>query len=157
MPGEVIPAGKIKCFITGKLRKNTAEERIRQDVARSIVEEYGYHKEDIDIEFPIKMGSTTRRADIVVFSQTKAHIQEHIYMIIETKTEDIKPSDRAEGIKQLGSYIAASPNCSVALWVGNERLAFKTMQVEGEKALSQTNTRCSRSCRKLEVCIQTNA
>jgi len=50
---EVIPPGKIKCFITGKLRKDTPEERIRQDVARSLVEEYGYNKDDIDIEFPL--------------------------------------------------------------------------------------------------------
>jgi len=39
MTEEVIPPGKIKCFITGKLRKDTAEERVRQDVARSLVEE----------------------------------------------------------------------------------------------------------------------
>ncbi len=39
---SVVPSGKIRCFITGKLRKDTPEERVRQDVARSLVEEYGY-------------------------------------------------------------------------------------------------------------------
>jgi len=58
MSEEVIPSGKIKCFITGKLRKDTPEERVRQDVARSLVEEYGYDKSDIEIEFPIKMGKS---------------------------------------------------------------------------------------------------
>ena len=37
-----ILAGKIKCFITGKLRKDTPEENVRQRWARSLVDEYGY-------------------------------------------------------------------------------------------------------------------
>ena len=67
MSEEVIPPGKIKCFITGKLRKDTAEERVRQDVARSLVEEYGYDKSDIDVEFPIKMGRAKKRAQSLHF------------------------------------------------------------------------------------------
>lgn len=128
MSEEVIPPGKIKCFITGKLRKDTAEERVRQDVSRSLVEEYGYDKSDIDIEFPIKMGRAKKRADIVIFSENADHTQENIYLIAEVKTEDIKPSDRKEGVYQLESYIAASPNTIFALWVGNERLAFKVVE-----------------------------
>ena len=68
MPEDVIPPGKIKCFITGKLRKEIPEEKIRQDVARSLVEEYGYNKTDIGVEFPVKMGRAKKRADIVIFS-----------------------------------------------------------------------------------------
>jgi len=49
-----IPPGKIRCYISGKLRKNTPEEHIRQRIARSLVEEYGYLKEDIEIDFTIK-------------------------------------------------------------------------------------------------------
>ena len=71
MPEGVIPPGKIKCFITGKLRKDKSEDRVRQDVARGLVEEYGYDKNDIDIEFPIKMGRAKKRADIVIFSETQ--------------------------------------------------------------------------------------
>ena len=53
---SVIPPGKIKCYIKGILRKETPEERIRQEVARSLVEEYGYQKKNIDVEFSIQMG-----------------------------------------------------------------------------------------------------
>jgi len=137
MPEEVIPPGKIKCFITGKLRNDTPEEKVRQDVARSLVEEYGYDKKDIDIEFPVKMGRARKRADIVVFYESKEHTQENIYMILEVKTENVKPSDRKEGVEQLASYTAASPNSSFALWVGNERLAFKAVEEKGRKALAQ--------------------
>ncbi len=132
---EVIPPGKIKCFITGKLRKDTPEERIRQEVARSLVEEYGYNKDDIDVEFPIKTGSKKGRkkprADIVIFREGSEHIQKNIYMIIETKREDIKPSDKKEGIGQLESYLSACMNAQFGLWVGSERLAFKVVSKEG--------------------------
>ena len=136
MTEEVIPPGKIKCFITGKLRKDTAEERVRQDVARSLVEEYGYGKSDIDIEFSIKMGRAKKRADIVIFSENEEHTQENIYLIVEVKTEDVKPSDLKEGIGQLESYIAASPNSAFALWVGNERLAFEAIEEKGKRVLN---------------------
>ncbi len=134
---EVIPAGKIKCFITGKLRKDTPEERIRQDVARSLVEEYGYEKSDIEVEFSVKMGRARKRADIVIFYEKKAHTQENAYIIIEVKTEKVKPSDRKEGINQLKTYVAACLNCSFALWVGNERLAFKIIKVKGKRDIEE--------------------
>jgi type I restriction enzyme M protein len=137
MPEEVIPPGKIKCFITGKLRNDTPEERVRQDVARSLVEEYGYDKSDIGIEFRIKMGTAKPRVDIVIFLSGSEHKQENIYLIAETKREDVKPSDKKEGVGQLESYIAACPNCTFGLWVGSERLAFKVVEERGRRALAQ--------------------
>lgn len=132
---DVIPPGKLKCFITGKLRKNTPEERIRQDVARSLVEVYGYKNDDMDAEFSVKMGRARKRIDIVIFKHDQKHLQENIYAIIEVKREDIRPSDKKEGIDQLKSYVAACTNCLFALWVGNERLAFKAHDKRGEKSL----------------------
>jgi len=137
MQEETIPPGKIKCFITGKLRNDTPEERIRQDIARSLVEEYGYDKGDMDIEFSIIMGRAKKRADIVILSEDLGHTQENIYLIVEVKAEDIKPSDKKEGLEQLESYVAASPNCEFALWVGNERLAFKAIEEKGKRSLTQ--------------------
>ena len=46
----LIPAGKIRCFVTGKLRKDTPEENVRQRWARSLVEEYQYDVSDISVE-----------------------------------------------------------------------------------------------------------
>jgi len=132
---EAIPAGKLKCFISGKLRKDTPEERVRQDIARSLVEEYGYHKIDIEIEFPVKMGRSTKRVDIAIFDEKADHVQENIYLISEIKREDIKPSHKKEGIGQLESYIACCPNCKFALWLGNERLAFESIIIKGKRKL----------------------
>lgn len=134
---EVIPTGKLKCFISGKLRKDTPEERLRQTVARSLVEEYGYDKEDIEVEFSIKMGRARKRVDIVVFNKGSEHEQENIYMVIEVKTEDVKPSNKKEGIEQLKSYVAACVNAKFALWVGSERLAFKVAEERGKRILEE--------------------
>ena len=137
MPEDVIPPGKIKCFITGNLRKDTPEERVRQEVARALVEEYGYLKSDMDVEFAVKMGRAKKRVDIVIFLHGKSHNQENIYLISEVKREDVKPSDRKEGISQLGSYVSACPNCKFSLWVGKERLTFETVEERGERKLTQ--------------------
>lgn len=132
---ESIPPDKIKCFITGKLRNNTPEEQVRQVVARSLVEEYGYNKKDIEIEFSIKMGSKRKAVDIAIFYESKEHTQANIYIICETKREDVKPYDKDEGVKQLFSYMSACLNATFGLWVGDERLAFNSKSVNGEREL----------------------
>lgn len=81
-----------------KLRKDTAEESIRQDVARSPVEEYDYETRDVDVEYPIKMGRAKKRVDTSVFFEGKDHNQENIYLIIEAKHEGIKPSNKQAGV-----------------------------------------------------------
>ena len=119
------------------LRKDTPEEKTRQDVARSLVEEYGYNKDDIDLEFPIKMGRARKRVDIVIFDEGSERVQENIHIIVEVKPENIKPSDRKEGIDQLKSYVAACPNTKFALWIGSERLAFKVIEERGKRKIEE--------------------
>lgn len=120
-----IPPGKLRCYITGKLRDDKPEENVRQRVARSLVQEYSYDKEDIAIEFPIKMGTKKKKADIVVFHEDADHKQENIYIIVETKKENIKPTDKDEGIEQLKSYMSAAIGCKYGLWVGSEFQPFE--------------------------------
>jgi hypothetical protein len=80
MPEEVIPPGKIKCFITGRLRDGKPEEKVRQVMARSFVEEYGYEKKDMDVEFSVKMGIARKRADIVLIV---VHTWATVVMLLE--------------------------------------------------------------------------
>ncbi len=91
----------------------------------------------MDIEFPIKMGRARKRIDIVIFEEGTEHKQENIYTIVEVKTENIKPSDKKEGIEQLKSYVAACINTQFALWVGSERLAFKVVEEKGKRKLEE--------------------
>jgi len=123
----LIPPGSIRCFITGKLRKDTPEENVRQRWARSLVEEYGYPKQDIVLEFPIRMGSAKKRADIVIFKPGAKQVQEEIIIIVEAKRDEIKASDRGKGEEQLKSYVAASASCKYGLWVGRERSALERL------------------------------
>lgn len=122
---NAIPDQKIKCFINGKLRKNTPEERVRQDFARLLVDVYGYSIKDMDAEFIIQMGRAKKKADIVIFKENEPHIQENIIIIVEAKKEDIVASDKKEGVEQLKSYCSASIKCEYGIWVGNEKIVYK--------------------------------
>ncbi len=121
----LIPRGHIRCFLTGSLRKETPEEHVRQRWARSLIDEYGYSKDDVALEFPIQMGVTRKRADIVVFKPGSNHIQDNIVIILETKRDDINLSDKSKGDGQLKSYMAASVSCKFGLWVGKARQAYE--------------------------------
>lgn len=118
---HLVPAGKIRCYITGILRPDKPEEHVRQRWARSLVEEYRYRREDIWIEFTIKMGVAKKKADIVVFKEGSPHKQENAFIIVEAKRGDVLPKDKEEGLEQLKSYMAASSSCRYGLWVGAER------------------------------------
>lgn len=104
MTGKVhylVPPGKIRCFITGELRKDTPEENVRQRWARSLVEEYGYPKGDIGVEVVVKMGRARKRADLTVYNHNAPQRQENIAVVIEAKRDDMLPSDDKDGDGQL--------------------------------------------------------
>ncbi|MEA4899341.1 MAG: N-6 DNA methylase [Eubacteriales bacterium] len=123
----LVPPGNIRCYVSGRLRKDTPEENVRQRWARSLVEEYGYKKDEISLEFPIYLGSSRKRVDIAVFKPGTKHEQTEILLILETKRDDIKISDAKKGELQLVSYMSACPSCSYGLWVGKERQALEKL------------------------------
>lgn len=129
---EALPPGKIRCYITGRLRRDTPEEHVRQRWARSLVEEYGYSKSDLGIEIKIAMGRARKSADLVIFRPEAEHSQDEALIIVEAKRSDKRPSDAKYGEGQLKSYMAASPVCRFGLWVGQERLAFERDLETGE-------------------------
>ena len=115
-----IPPGQLRCVITGKLRRGTPEENVRQRVARSLIDEYGYSRDDIVVEFSIYMGRKRKAADLVIFPPGIEHSQQNISIIIECKREEVKPSDEDNGVDQLHSYMAACMKCCFGMWVGSE-------------------------------------
>lgn len=122
---DAAPAGKIRCYVTKTLRRNTPEENVRQRWARSLVDEYGYDLADVAVEFSVKMGTLRKRADIAVFRHGAPHRQDTVIVILEAKREDVSPRDKAEGVDQLKSYMSACSSCRFGLWVGSERLAYE--------------------------------
>jgi type I restriction enzyme M protein len=125
---QFVPAGKLRCFITGKLRADKPEEHVRQRWARSLVEEYGYDRADIEVEFRIKIGSRRAGIDLAVFPPNVPHKQENVFIAVEAKRADVKENDRREGVEQLKSYMSACSTCRFGLWVGESRLAFSRQE-----------------------------
>lgn len=116
----LIPPGKLRCVVTEKLRADTPEEHVRQRIARSLLEDYGYDKCDIEIEFTVNLGSSKKRVDIAIFPPSVEHKQQHIKIIVECKRDEVRPTDRDNGIEQLKSYLSACPNACFGMWIGSE-------------------------------------
>ena len=115
-----IPPGKLRCVITDRLRNDTPEENVRQRVARSLVDHYGYSREDIAVEFTVPMGTKRPRADLAVFPPGTKHKAENAIILIECKRESVRPTDVDKGVEQLKSYMAACQNCRFGMWIGSE-------------------------------------
>ena len=56
----LIPPGKLRCVITSKLRNDTPEEHVRQRIARSLMEDYGYDRVDVEVEFTVNLGRSKK-------------------------------------------------------------------------------------------------
>ena len=126
----VIPEGKVRDYIDGTIREETPEEYVRQTVEKRLVIEHKYTKQQIAVEYPVKMGDGKKRADIVIFqngsSSDDRKDQHKIFIIIECKKATVKPSDSKEGIEQLKSYMAACSNCVWGMWTnGKHKTVFK--------------------------------
>ena len=84
------------------------EESVRQYVQNQLTSTFGFSPQDIAIEIPIQLGSSAKRADIVVYKHGSPQRQENILIIVECKRADKPESKAAE--RQLKSYLAACIN-----------------------------------------------
>lgn len=120
-----VPEGKVQDFLTGRLFGDTPEEYVRQNIEKALVRQYKYEPSDCEPEFKIKVGSSKKRVDIVVFSPGEDHEQENAFILVETKKRGTSPSDKKDGVDQLKSYMAACLNAQYGLWTnGDERYCF---------------------------------
>src|SRR5689334_22252817 len=95
----IVQQGKVLDFIDGLTQRNeTPEEYVRQEIAKSLVREYGYPKKLIEVEFTLYTGSKRPRADLVIFPDGAGHKQEDIHIIVECKAPTIKPGDKKDGV-----------------------------------------------------------
>jgi len=115
-----IPAGKVVDFVTGKLLNDTPEEYVRQNVAMSLVLEYGYDRLQLELEYRIKVGSGTKRVDLAIFPEGVPHVQENVVVLVETKKQGTKREDRKDGVDQLKSYMSACLNCNYGMWTNGD-------------------------------------
>jgi type I restriction enzyme M protein len=130
----IVQQGKVLDFIDGQTqREETPEEYVRQEIAKSLVREYGYPRSDIAVEFTLRLGSRKPRADIVVFNAGEDRDQASAYIIVECKEQKVKSSDRKEGVGQLQSYMSACPNAIYGMWTnGVERFCYRKIENKGK-------------------------
>lgn len=123
----IVQQGKVLDFIDGKTqRTETPEEYVRQEIAKSLVREYGYAKADVEVEFTVRVGSKKPRVDLIIFPSGAEHIQENALIIVECKASTVKSADKKDGVGQLQSYMAASPNVTYGMWTnGVERFCYR--------------------------------
>jgi type I restriction enzyme M protein len=121
-----VPDGKVVDFLTGQPVPDTPEEYVRQNIEKALVRQYRYDPANCMPEFPIKVGSSRKRVDIVAFeSAGVAKNQENAHLLVETKRAGANPTARKEGIDQLKSYMATCLNAKYGLWTnGEDRFVF---------------------------------
>lgn len=131
----IVQQGKVLDYIDGVTQRNeTPEEYVRQEIAKSLVREYGYPKNEIGVEFTLRLGSRKPRADLVIFAPKTDHAQENAIIIVECKSQSIKADDRKEGVGQLQSYMAACANATYGMWTnGLERYCYRKAKQANDK------------------------
>ena len=130
----IVQQGRILDYIDELTqRKETPEEYVRQEIAKSLVREYGYQKDEIGVEFGLRLGSRRPRADLVIFDEGDPHAQERARVIIECKSEKTKATARKDGVGQLHSYMSACPNVLYGMWTnGVERFCYRRVDKDGD-------------------------
>ncbi len=84
----IVQQGKILDFIDGQTqRKDTPEEYVRQEIAKSLVREYGYAKRDIAVEFTLRLGTRKPRADLIIFPEKEEHKQGNVISSLSVKLQ----------------------------------------------------------------------
>lgn len=128
----IVPQGKILDFIDETIRNETHEEYVRQEIEKSMVREYRYPREEIAVEFRVKLGTASKRADLVIFPEDAPHKQEHAWAIIECKSPSVPPGHKKQGVEQLWSYMAGCVNAEFGMWTnGQERFCYRKVTEDG--------------------------
>lgn len=135
----IVAQGKILDFIDGLTqRSDTPEEYVRQEIAKSLVREYGYGKPDVEVEFVIRIGTRKPRADLVIFPPQATHTQDQARMVVECKASTVKAADRKDGVGQLQSYMAVCPNVEYGMWTnGLERFCYRRLVKAGKVVIEE--------------------
>lgn len=136
---SVIQPEMILDFIDGVTqRRDTPEERVRQEILKSLVREYGYKKEQIEVEFSIKFGSNRKAVDIAIWLPGQAHTQESVFIIVECKDPKTKSRGKKDGVDQMLSYAAACANVAYGMWTnGDELLTYRFVVDEAGKRVHE--------------------
>lgn len=103
------------CIIREKDIKLTPEEAVRQLFLNKLINEYGYSKDRIILEFPVHFGREVKRADIVISDINNPLVP---YIIVELKKPKL-----SDGKEQLKSYCNAT-GAPIGVWTNGEQISY---------------------------------
>lgn len=103
------------CIIREKDIKLTPEETVRQLFLNKLINEYGYSKDRIILEFPVHFGREVKRADIVISDINNPLVP---YIIVELKKPKL-----SDGKEQLKSYCNAT-GAPIGVWTNGEQISY---------------------------------
>ena len=103
------------CLVRDKQIKLTPEEIIRHLYLDKLMNEYGYAKSRIQVEYSVHFGREVKRADIIIMDKLQITTP---YIIIEVKKPKLK-----EGKEQLKSYCNAT-GATMAVWSNGSQISY---------------------------------
>lgn len=113
--GKTAPNYYVTCLVRDKQIKLTPEEIIRQLYLDKLMNEYGYPKSRIQVEYSVHFGREVKRADIVIMDKLQITTP---YIIIEVKKPKLK-----DGKEQLKSYCNAT-GATMAVWSNGSQISY---------------------------------
>lgn len=106
---------KTKCMIRGYDIVLKPEEIIRQLYLDKLINEYGYPKKLIQLEYGVHFGKQIKRADIVIFDKDNETAE---YIVVELKKPQLK-----DGKEQLRSYCNGT-GAPIGVWTNGEQIEY---------------------------------
>ena len=111
--GKQVPY--ITCLVRKKDMQLKPEEAIRQLYLDKLLNEYGYPRDRLVIEYAVVFGKEKKRADIVILDKIQTTTP---YIVIELKKPKLK-----DGKEQLKSYCNAT-GAPIAVWTNGEQISY---------------------------------
>ena len=121
-----IEEGMMADYITGQPVKETEKEKVRQEIARQLVHEYGIAPENMEADFGVKIEGRRKKIDIAIFEIGKPHEAENLQRAIicrplpkvgkkaVVKIRDFAQADR--DLEELKGVMQAADTCDWGLW-----------------------------------------
>ena len=132
---EVVRDGFLLDFISGtKALKETPRELVRQRIARALFHEYGVSVDDMEADFPVRVGGRRRRVDLAIFAPGEARAPEHLQRVVVCRPE---PKQNKRGAVKMRDYEQAAKDiaeieplfeeieaCKYGLWTNGLEFFF---------------------------------
>ncbi len=109
------------------------EEKVQAEAYLKLVLNYGYPKEHISLFQTVKMASSSKEADIVVYKD-KEHTQP--YIVVECKHKDVSNQEFNQAIEQAASYAYALAGSIQYIWIVSS--IEKSFKIDKDSSVKQT-------------------